>query len=67
MVESCYIRKDIRLTIFYKIVNEISNVPNEGILIEQETNMDINFEYPPKIQMNTNTPVELSAKSSSWQ
>ncbi len=40
-------RKDIKLTILYKIINEIANVPNKEILIMQipelEANMDINF------------------------
>ncbi len=48
-------RKDKRSTMFYKILNEIANIPKEE-LYELEESIDFTFAYPPKIQINTNIP-----------
>ncbi len=68
-------RKDIRLTMLYKIINEIANVPKKEILISADTTTGSKYGHTFYIMTkNTNIhkhsffsqTLELAAKSISW-
>jgi hypothetical protein len=55
-------RKDIRLTMLYKIVNEIANVPTEDLLIpsENRTRSEHGHKFCILAKRQTNTNIHSS-------